>query len=197
MKLNQIFESLSKQSVNELDMDEHFLKRFAQRFMGQTAFPLIIRIKGGEDKRIGTYIVNDKEAKKIYDTITDMMNFRLPEGKNYGVIIHKFDPDLSKESKNIVWLPIEDIRLQTMKDVVQNDGRLYIYDEQTKSIGDTLFAILIGNLVKTIFYNRSHSMSPEKHRVDKIIDASSIAVLANMKTQKNNDWDYLMNNKSK
>lgn len=197
MKLNQIFESISKQTVNELDMDPHFLKRFKQRYEGQTNFPLLIRVRGRQDKRVGTYVVSADEAKKIHDNITDMMNFRMPDDKTYGVIIHTFNPDLTKNSKNIIWLPNEDIRMQTMSDVISDDGRLYIKDEETNSIGDTVFAILRGNKVITLFYNRSHTMSAEKHNVDKIIDAGSVAILANFKQQKNNDWDYYTNNKSK
>ena len=84
-----------------------------------------------------------------------------------------------------------------MRDYISDNGRLYIRDEETDSVGDTVFAILRGNKVITMFYNRSHTASPEKHNVDKIVDAGSIAVLANMKQQKNNDWDYYTNNKSK
>lgn len=197
MKLNQIFESVSKQTVNELDMDPHFLKRFKQRYEGQTNFPLLIRVRGRQDKRVGTYVVSADEAKKIHDTITDMMSFRMPDETKYGVKIHTFNFDLSKDSKNIIWLPNEDIRIQAMRDYISDNGRLYIRDEETDSVGDTIFAILRGNKVITMFYNRSHTASPEKHNVDKIVDAGSIAVLANMKQQKNNDWDYYTNNKSK
>lgn len=187
MKLIPLVES-NQQPLNELDVDQHFIDRLINRFSKQTYFPVILRVTGQEDKRVGTYWVSNDEAKQVLDSITDMTNFKMQGDDPYGIVIHKFN---LLDGKNMIW-PSNDLRLQALNDVVRKNGRLYLYDTETKSIGDVLFAILLGNLVKTVFYNRSNTMNPEKHNLKAIVDASQIASLANMKKDPGNVWGQIM-----
>ena len=68
MKLTSIFESISKQSINELDVDRHSLDRIIKRFVKQTYFPLILKSKSDKDygRQVGTYKISDDESQKIF-----------------------------------------------------------------------------------------------------------------------------------
>ena len=120
------------------------------------------------------------------------MNLVIPKDIRLGVKVHKFE---LLGSENIMW-PNNDIKLQALKDVVQNDARLYIKDDETGSVGDVFYLVLSGNRVVTMFFNRSHTMKVD-YRIDEIIDASTLFTYAKKGvTDVGNIWSQIRNKKS-
>ena len=193
MKLAPIFESINNQSINELDIDRHSLDRIIKRFVKQTYFPLILKSKSDKDfgKQVGTYRMPDEESQKIFKSLDEIMNLVLPKEVKLGVVVHRFDFDLLRND-NIMW-PNNDIRLQTLRDIVHNDGRLYIKDVETDSVGDVFYLVLNGNKVVTMFYNRSHTMKIDD-RIDAIVDADMLYTYAKRGVNDTgNVWSQLRN----
>jgi predicted solute-binding protein len=191
MKLTSIFESISKQSINELDVDRHSLDRIIKRFVKQTYFPLILKSKSDKDygRQVGTYKISDDESQKIFRVLDEIMNLVLPKDVKLGVVVHKFD---LLRNENIMW-PNNDIKLQALRDVVHNDARLYIQDVETDSIGDVFYLVLNGNKVVTMFYNRSHTMKIDD-RIDAIVDADMLYTYATRGVKDTgNVWSQLRN----
>jgi predicted solute-binding protein len=191
MKLTSIFESISKQSINELDVDRHSLDRIIKRFVKQTYFPLILKSKSDKDygRQVGTYKISDDESQKIFRVLDEIMNLVLPKDVKLGVVVHKFD---LLRNENIMW-PNNDIKLQALRDVVHNDARLYIQDVETDSIGDVFYLVLNGNKVVTMFYNRSHTMKIDD-RIDAIVDADMLYTYAKRGVKDTgNVWSQLRN----
>jgi hypothetical protein len=193
MKLTSIFESISKQSINELDVDRHSLDRIIKRFVKQTYFPLILKSKSDKDygRQVGTYKISDDESQKIFRVLDEIMNLVLPKDVKLGVVVHKFD---LLRNENIMW-PNNDIKLQALRDVVHNDARLYIQDVETDSIGDVFYLVLNGNNVVTMFYNRSHTMKLD-YRIDAIVDADMLYTYAKKGVKDTgNIWNQIRNQK--
>jgi hypothetical protein len=195
MKLTPIFESVNKQLINELNATEHTIKRIMARFVKQTYFPVILRKKNDKDdwgRQVATYKVTNEESEKIFKVLDEIMDYVIPPDVRLGVKVHKFD---LLSSENIMW-PNNDIKLQALKDVIQEDARLYIRDDETNSTGDTFYLVLDGNNVKTMFYNRSHSMKVD-YRIDEIIDASMLFTYAKRNVKDTgNLWSIIRNKKS-
>jgi len=195
MKLTPIFESINNQSINELDIDQHSLERIVNRFVKQTYFPLILRKKNDDSwgRQVGVYKVSSEESQKIFKVLDEIMNLVIPKDIRLGVKVHKFE---LLGSENIMW-PNNDIKLQALKDVVQNDARLYIKDDETGSVGDVFYLVLSGNRVVTMFFNRSHTMKVD-YRIDEIIDASTLFTYAKKGvTDVGNIWSQIRNKKSR
>jgi len=91
----------------------------------------------------------DEESQKIFKSLDEIMNLVMPKDVKLGVVVHRFD---LVRNENIMW-PNNDIKLQTLRDIVHNDGRLYIKDVETNSVGDVFYLVLNGNKVVTMFYN--------------------------------------------
>lgn len=185
MKLFNILESIAQ--FDEVRLNQHSYDRSLERFLNQSIFPLMLKTKDmgvGQFRKVGNYILSDEERKKIISNVNDVLEFELPKGKSYGVVFHTFDV---LNTKNTIF-PKPDLKLQTLNDVVRKNGRLYITNkEDGGSIGDTLFGVIRDNTIITFFLNRSHSMSAEKHKVDEIISAGMVAILANSKKEKTPD----------
>lgn len=185
MKLLSLLENIGQ--FDEVLINQHADDRMLERFLSQMAFPLMLTTRDmglGEYKKVGTYILSDKERQKIVDKVNDFMKYELPEGKRYGVVFHTFDVYDTKGDS--VFYPKLDLKHQALSDVVRKDGRLYITNKQDNgSVGDVLFGIVVDNQVETFYFNRSHSMSAKKHGVDEIIDCERAPSLMNFKLQKN------------
>lgn len=185
MKLLSLLENIGQ--FDEVLIAPHADERMLERFLAQMAFPLMLTTRDmplGEYKKVGTYILSKEERELIINKVNDFLNFELPAGKRYGVVFHTFDVYDTKGKS--VFYPKLDLKHQTVSDIVRKDGRLYITNKQNGgSIGDVLFAIVVDNQVETFYFNRSHSMSDKKHRVDAIINAENASSLSNFKKQKN------------
>lgn len=183
MKLLPILENIEQ--VDEVLLDQHSYDRALERFLNQDVFPLMLKKRntGPMDYvKVGNYFLSSEERVKILEKVNDVFEFQLPVGKVYGVEFHKFDVF---SDKNVMY-PNKDLKLQTLNEVVRNDGRLYIASKENQgSIGDTLFGIVQDNTIKTFYLNRSHTMSAKKHNVDDIVSSHTVAIISGFKKEKN------------
>ncbi len=181
MKLTETFNSLLQ--IGEVQTDPHFRDRMYERFSSRSVFPLMLKTKNmgpGDYQKVGNYFMDADEAKKITDNIFEVLQWKMPKDERYGVVFHTFD--VFNKEKAIY--PKPDIRLQVLNEVVRNDGRLYVTDrtsskENQGTVGDVVFGVLVNNVLETLYFNRSQTMSAQKHNLKAIVKSYEIASLAN------------------
>lgn len=181
MNLLETFNSLLQ--IDEVGYNEHFKERLYERFTSKSIFPLMLKTRNmapGEYKKVGNYFMDAAESKKVIDSIFEVLQWKMPLDERYGVVFHTFDV-FSKEK---AYYPKPDLRLQTLNEVVRNNGKLYVTDKEDGSVGDVVFGILVNNKLETVYFNRSQTMSAEKHGVKAIVQADAIAGLANFTKDK-------------
>lgn len=158
--------------LNELMKTHHYDKRLKERFRSNISFPIIMAtpIKGDLEREIvGEYHLSEKDRNQIVSNIELVESVDLPTDGEYGIMIYSFSVDPRMLTYNNV-----DEKLYVMRKVVAGNSSLYIRDRETKSMGDTLFAIVENQSIKTILYARSYGIQKTYGHFEDILSMDDI-----------------------
>ncbi len=159
--------------MDELDQKFHSKERVMQRLSSKDSLEVRVVYKkpneGVKFKRVGDYSIPNDIKEFIQKKINQILSVDVDPNIKLGVIIHRF-----KTSPIDVNFYDSNLRIEAMKLMVDNDGEFYLHDQDTNSTGNIFFCIVNENSIITSYYTGSHSLHPDKYRVDKIIDAEDI-----------------------
>ena len=162
--------------MDELDQKFHSKERVMQRLSSKDSLEVRVVYKkpneGVKFKRVGTYSIPSDVKELVQKKINQILMVDVDPNIKLGVIIHRFSI-----SPSGIDFYDSNIRTEAMKLMVDFDGEFYLHDMDTNSTGNIFFCIVNENSIITSYYTGSHSLHPDKYRVDKIIDAEDI-------------WDY-------
>lgn len=159
--------------MDELDQKFHSKERVMQRLSNKEKLDVRVVYRkpneGVRFKRVGEYVIPNETKELIQKKINQILSVDVDPNIKLGIIIHRF---------KISPLEIEyydlNTRNEAMKLMVDFDGEFYLHDEDTSSTGNVFFCVVNENSIITSYYTGSHSLNPEKYRVDKIINADEI-----------------------
>jgi hypothetical protein len=114
---------------------------------------------------IGHHSLSNDIKNKVEEKLNVLKKYDVGSEFSFGVIIEKF-----KINPSEIKFKDSSTKLMVYDELLNKGGTLYYRDDETKSTGDTLVAVVRNNNVTSIFYSYSYSLSPEKLRVDYLLD---------------------------
>jgi len=153
----------------EAIIDGHFIERLSQRILDKTIFPVgFERDIRGTYELIGLWKMPVDVRSRVVDVFNKIHKFNFPSGKSYAIKVC----DLNINPR--------DIQVKSGIDITKiQPKRLLVIDEETKSNGNVIYAIIRNNKAMTLYYSKNYvNLSAAKMNVDVI----------------SNDIDELINN---
>ena len=152
---------LIREFIEEAEVTVHSRERFINRFLEKSEFNVGYEVPdtlGRDSIIVGTYIVPERVKNAIRENIQTVESKKFPLFRDYGIKLWKLHIDKDNIKYNS----------EKSKELAQ-DKNIIIIDDQSKSAGDSIYAIVRDNRIITIQWAKSYvKQTPEKLRVDMV-----------------------------
>ena len=145
---------------------EHYEERLFDRVLNRTDLPVGYEIQGsiGQYVIVGTYAITEDVKNQVLENVDLIKKYNFPKNKDFGVKITEFRID-----RNLVIFESEQLKKDSL------GKTLVIVDENTKSNGNVIYAIIRENTLRTFYFAKSYiKQTPEKLRVNVVTSMDAI-----------------------
>lgn len=175
------YKNLINTQLDELMMSHHASVRLNNRFFNSDKKFLTVTIGKGSREGVnyidvGMLPKTDEMIQEVKKRIDFILKYNINKHKNLGIILYKFEYDLSDIIWNEGWNSSKVINY-----MFKNKYNMYLSDESlgdevtnhTRSIGDSLYAVVRDNIITTIFIVKSEQYKSEKEVIKNPYDIVS------------------------
>lgn len=178
------YKNLMENSLDEMMMSAHAFTRVYERFLDPKRRFLIVTV--GESRKgdyyfedVGKIFKTDEMIDEFKKRINYILRRNISVEKEVGIIIYKFNFKISDILWNKGWNPS---KLNNIINLSRNQAKIYLsdkrkeeLDDEKRTVGDCLFAVVNNNNIETIYFARSKELDGSKEIIKNPYDIDTIS----------------------